>query len=323
MNERDTTDTRRERNAKPRKSTSRSGLHRPALVAACIGIILSSAAAFTVACWASRAARAEFEVTAETQAIVLQNGINEYVSRLSTLRTLFESAHEDITRSEYETFSSRLFEGHSGFLRLAWAPKIRRKERAEYEAAAIADGVSGYFIKSFPDGTVAAESDEYYPVYFSTEQKTSRVTGWTTGPIPSAVPRSNTLATRTRSRRCARSFSRDGTAPTPSGSPSPYRSMPRARHALRLRTAGATSRASSISPSFCNRSATRMRQIRPSASACTRRPLPVPATWRSGMHPIFPPSNGYELRAIYNGGPRFASVTPTGAYLPRPRSTAN
>ena len=83
--------------------------------------------------------------------------INEYVSRLSTLRTLFESAHEDITRSEYETFSSRLFEGHSGFLRLAWAPKIRRKERAEYEAAAIADGVSGYFIKSFPDGTVAAE----------------------------------------------------------------------------------------------------------------------------------------------------------------------
>src|SRR6478609_1955071 len=182
MNERDTTDTRRERNAKPRKSTSRSGLHRPALVAACIGIILSSAAAFTVACWASRAARAEFEVTAETQAIVLQNGINEYVSRLSTLRTLFESAHEDITRSEYETFSSRLFEGHSGFLRLAWAPKIRRKERAEYEAAAIADGVSGYFIKSFPDGTVAAESDEYYPVYFSTEQKTSRIYGldyWT------------------------------------------------------------------------------------------------------------------------------------------------
>ncbi|MDE2331051.1 MAG: hypothetical protein KGK16_09745 [Bradyrhizobium sp.] len=40
---------------------------------------------------------------AETQAIVLQNGINEYVSRLSTLHTLFESANEDITRSEYET----------------------------------------------------------------------------------------------------------------------------------------------------------------------------------------------------------------------------
>ncbi|MDE2470725.1 MAG: EAL domain-containing protein [Bradyrhizobium sp.] len=177
MGERDTNGTGRERKAERRKSTSRSGLYRPARVAACIGIILSLAAAFSVARWESRAARAEFEVTAETQAIVLQNGINEYVSRLSTLRTLFESANEDITRSEYETFSSRLFEGHSGYLRLAWVPKIRRKERAEYEAAAVADGVSGYRIKSFPDGAVAPESDEYYPVYFSTEPKTSVIYG--------------------------------------------------------------------------------------------------------------------------------------------------
>jgi diguanylate cyclase (GGDEF)-like protein len=182
MSERDTNDTGRERKAERRKSTSRGGLYRAALVAACVGVTLSLIAAFTVGRWESRAARAELEVMAETQAIVLQNGINEYISRLSTLRTLFESANEDITRSEYETFSSRLFEGHSGFLRLAWLPKIRRKERAEYEAAAIVDGVSDYHFKSFPDGAVAPESDEYYPVYFSTEPKTSLVYGldyWT------------------------------------------------------------------------------------------------------------------------------------------------
>src|SRR5262249_11278555 len=67
-------------------------------------------------------------------------------------------------------------------LRVHWIPKIRRKERAEYEAAAVADGVSGYHFKSFPDGELAPENDEYYPVYFSTEPKTSVVYGldyWT------------------------------------------------------------------------------------------------------------------------------------------------
>ena len=67
----------------------------------------------------------------------------------STLRTLFESANEEITRSEFEVFSGRLFEHHPGMLRVGWLPKIYRKERAEFEAAAVSDGVSGYRIKSF------------------------------------------------------------------------------------------------------------------------------------------------------------------------------
>ena len=105
-------------------------------------------AAYAVGQWEERVTRVEFDGVAETEAIVMQNGLNEYISRLIALRTLFESANEDITRSEFETFSGRLFEGHPGVLRVAWLPRINRKERAEYEAAAIADGVSGYRIKS-------------------------------------------------------------------------------------------------------------------------------------------------------------------------------
>jgi diguanylate cyclase (GGDEF)-like protein len=183
MSERDPDDKRRKRKTERRRAgASRRALYRPALVAACIGIVLSFAGAFAVSQWEDRAARAEFEGLAETQAVVIQNGVNEYISRLMTLRTLFESANEDVTRSEYESFTSRLFEGHPGILRVAWNPRIKRKERGEYEAAAVADGVSGYRIKSFPDGGLAAESDEYYPVYFSTEPKTSVVYGldyWT------------------------------------------------------------------------------------------------------------------------------------------------
>jgi diguanylate cyclase (GGDEF)-like protein len=183
MNEPDPDEERPTRKMERRRSgASPRALYRPALVASCMGIVLSFVGAFAVSQWENRVARAEFEGLAETQAIVVQNGVNEYLSRLMTLRTLFESANEDITRSEYESFTSRLFEGHSGILRVVWIPKIRRKERAEYEAAAAADGVSGYRIKTFADGGLAPGSDEYYPVYFSTEPKTSALYGldyWT------------------------------------------------------------------------------------------------------------------------------------------------
>jgi len=160
---------------------SRWQLHRPALVAAGIGLLLSLIAAYAVGLWEQRIIRAEFESVAATELIVLQNGINEYLSRLVALRTLFESANEEITRSEFEVFSGRLFENHPGLLRVGWLPKIYGKERADYEAAAINDGVAGYRIKAFgADGgavSPAPPGSQYYPVYFSTEPKTSDVYG--------------------------------------------------------------------------------------------------------------------------------------------------
>ncbi len=114
------------------------GLYRPALVAAAVGLLFSIAGAAAVARWEDRVNKIEFENAAETESIVMQNGMSEYISRLVALRTLFESTNEEITRSEFETFSARLFERHPGMLRIAWLPRVNRKERAEYEAAAIA-----------------------------------------------------------------------------------------------------------------------------------------------------------------------------------------
>jgi diguanylate cyclase (GGDEF)-like protein len=152
----------------------------PALVAAGSGLLLSLIAACAVGQWEQRVTRVEFEGVAATELIVLQNGINEYLSRLTALRTLFESANEEITRSEFEVFSGRLFENHPGILRVGWLPRINRKERAEYEAAAASDGVVGYRIKSFnADGSFspAPESNLYFPIFFSTEPKTAVVYG--------------------------------------------------------------------------------------------------------------------------------------------------
>jgi diguanylate cyclase (GGDEF)-like protein len=164
-----------------RNPTSQRGLQLPAPVAAGIGLLLSLIAAYAVGRWERGVTKVEFEGVAATELIVMQNGINEYLSRLVTLRTLFESANEDVTRSEFEVFSGRLFENHSGILRVGWVPKVYRKERAEYEAAAMSDGVPGYRIKSLSaaDGSLspAPASDFYFPVFFSTEAKTSQAYG--------------------------------------------------------------------------------------------------------------------------------------------------
>jgi diguanylate cyclase (GGDEF)-like protein len=159
---------------------SQPGLHLPALVAACIGLLLSLIAAYAVGRREERITKVEFEGVAATQLIVLQNGINEYLNRMVTLRTLFESANEETTRSEFEVFSGRLFENHPGILRVGWVPRINRKERADYEAAAANDGVAGYQIKALAaDGGLspAPQSNEYFPIFFSTEPKTSVVYG--------------------------------------------------------------------------------------------------------------------------------------------------
>src|SRR5438045_9545358 len=78
-------------------------LYRPALVAVGIGLLFSLAGAAAVARWEDRVNRDEFESAAETESIVMQNGMNEYLSRLDALRTLSESTNEKITRRPSET----------------------------------------------------------------------------------------------------------------------------------------------------------------------------------------------------------------------------
>ncbi len=166
---------------------ARSRKNRPVWVAAGIGLVLTIVAAYAVARWERRTVWTAFEGAAATQLIEMQNGVNEYLGRLVTLRALFESANEEVTRSEFEVFGSRLFEQHPGVLRVNWLPKVYRKERAEFEAAAINDGIPAYHFKSMLGGviSVAPDNDFYYPVLFSTEPKTSSVYGmdYSTDPI--------------------------------------------------------------------------------------------------------------------------------------------
>src|SRR5579871_489265 len=170
-----------------RLPASGPGPYRPVWVAAGMGLLLTIAAAYAVARWERRVIWTEFEGVAATQLIEMQNGVNEYLGRLVTLRTLFESANEEVTRSEFEVFGSRLFENHPGVLRVNWLPKVYRRERREFEAAAVSDGIPAFHFKSLADGVVstALDSEFYFPIYFSTERKTSSVYGmdYSTDPV--------------------------------------------------------------------------------------------------------------------------------------------
>jgi diguanylate cyclase (GGDEF)-like protein len=60
-------------------------------------------------------------------------------------------------------------------LSASWIPRIVRAQRVPHEEAARRDGIAGYTIQSVtPEGTLTAapESDEYFPVYYSTEKQT-------------------------------------------------------------------------------------------------------------------------------------------------------
>src|SRR6201994_26770 len=178
---------RLENTVERRAFTPKARSHRPAWVAACIGLMLTGIAAYAVGRWERRVTWTEFEGVAATQLIEMQNGVNEYLGRLVTLRALFESANDDVTRSEFEVFGSRLFENHPGVLRVNWLPKVYRKERAEFESEAINDGIPAYHFKSLASGvvSVAPENEFYFPIYFSTERKISPVYGadYSTNPI--------------------------------------------------------------------------------------------------------------------------------------------
>ena len=62
----------------------------PIFVASVIGAALSIGGGLLVSQWEDRVGVREFHSVAENQAGLLQNGINQYLSRLVALRALFE-----------------------------------------------------------------------------------------------------------------------------------------------------------------------------------------------------------------------------------------
>ena len=153
----------------------------PMLTASAIGVALSIGGGLFVSQWEDRVAIREFQSAAENQSGILQNGINQYLSKLVALRALFESSREEVSRKQFEIFAERTLRDQTAIQSVSWIPRVSHAERAARERSAIDDGVPGYHIKAVgPDGSLAPspERDEYFPIFYSTEKpKTSPVFG--------------------------------------------------------------------------------------------------------------------------------------------------
>lgn len=82
--------------------------------------------------------------------------------------THFFNASAQISRAEFRYFVTPIL-GYSGFQAIEWLPRVTRAQRADFERAARQDGLTDFqFTEPGERDTVvvAAERDEYFPVYY-------------------------------------------------------------------------------------------------------------------------------------------------------------
>jgi diguanylate cyclase (GGDEF)-like protein len=154
--------------------------HAPVLAAGIVGFVVSVSIWYLMIALGDRAFIQEFSERAQNQVHTLQSGIDDYWDRLYALRALFETQNKAVTREEFEGFSRSFLNGYTAIMNVAWLPRVRREERAAHELAGARDGLPDYHIRSVgPAGSlpISPERDEYFPKFYSTEGRDSRVYG--------------------------------------------------------------------------------------------------------------------------------------------------
>ena len=152
----------------------------PALIVGICGLVMSVGTWYAMVQSETHAAVQEFDSRANNQAIILENGIDDYWDELYAVRALFNSSSRNVTREEFESFSKSLLSRHAAILNITWAPRVKRDERVAHELLGARDGIPNYHIRATAaDGSlpIAPERDEYFPKFYSTEARTSRVYG--------------------------------------------------------------------------------------------------------------------------------------------------
>jgi diguanylate cyclase (GGDEF)-like protein len=144
----------------------------PIISATIVGLIWSAGAFGFVWRWENTLAQSELASTSKSHHLAMQNGLHNYLAKLTALRSLFE-ASDDVTRSEFGIFTSRLLHDEAAVQNFSWVPRVTQSERRALEQAAIHDGIAAYRIKAVSaDNRVvpSPEHDEYLPVFYSSVQ---------------------------------------------------------------------------------------------------------------------------------------------------------
>jgi diguanylate cyclase (GGDEF)-like protein len=138
-------------------------------LAAAIGAALSFSAWNAVLLRENRLAAVELSARANNNILILQHGIDTYLSKLVAFRA-FHDVDEQVTRKEFHTFAEGILHGQNAIQAVSWVPRIPHAERSAHELAAVDDGLPGYrIIDRTPDGKAVPTRDllEYFPVFYT------------------------------------------------------------------------------------------------------------------------------------------------------------
>jgi diguanylate cyclase (GGDEF)-like protein len=152
----------------------------PVLVVGFMSVAISIVAWMLTAASEDRAFALEYAQHADSQTTLLQNGVARYLDKLLAVRAIFDASDRPISRDEFESFGKSLLEKNPAILNIGWIPRVRRGERVAHEQAAVRDGLVNYHILAIgPKNalSVSPEREEYFPKYYSTEERTSAAYG--------------------------------------------------------------------------------------------------------------------------------------------------
>lgn len=140
----------------------------PVTLLAGLGVLLSISSFTLVSQSVEERAALELERRASDFTLALNQSIARDVEVLQHIVSLFDSS-ERVMRDEFRLFTQRALAAHPGIQALEWIPRVPHAARGAHEAAARADGLTGFSLreKGRAGGMVAAEiRDEYFPVYY-------------------------------------------------------------------------------------------------------------------------------------------------------------
>jgi diguanylate cyclase (GGDEF)-like protein/PAS domain S-box-containing protein len=149
-------------------------------IAGAISIALSIIGWRLTAASEDRAFVLEYAQRADSEATLLQNSVSNYLDKLYAVRAFFDSSDHPISRDEFEEFGRALLVKNPAILNIAWIARVKRDQRADHEQAAARDGLANYHIKTVgPNDSlpISPEQSEYFPKFYSTEERTSLAYG--------------------------------------------------------------------------------------------------------------------------------------------------
>jgi diguanylate cyclase (GGDEF)-like protein len=142
----------------------------PIIGAASLGVAVATASWFAVSVWEERLAKAKFTNVAGDYATVLQNGLDQYLSKILAVRAFYDASVE-VDPDEFELFTNQIGAGYEETMRLVWAPLVTRDERAAFERKVRDRGHPDFSIRTWSLANpmaVAPDRDEYFPILFTT-----------------------------------------------------------------------------------------------------------------------------------------------------------